>query len=204
MHAPLMRRDINLQYYQHYKLSLVFTGHMIDAPGRLSPRFPPEMERPAANAIRAEIRSAIRAGGGSLVGFASGACGGDILFHEICQAEGIPTHLVLPFEPQAFLKRSVLGAPTGDWDKRFRRLWERLDQRHREVLDVEGPDPFGACNDAMLRMAQAQSESVELLALWDGADASKPGGTAAFAEKVQKSGGKVCHIDTRTLFVAAT
>jgi hypothetical protein len=195
-----MSHDIDSQHCQPYKLSLVFTGHMIDAPGRIPPRFPPEMEHRAADAIRAQVRSALRASGGSLVGFASGARGGDILFHEVCLAERVPTHLVLPFEPQRFLKRSVLGARTGDWGKRFKSLWRRLSQTHRHVLEGEGPDPFGACNDAMFMMAQEQGESVELLALWDGAGAAKPGGTAAFAERVRKSGGKVCQINTQILF----
>jgi hypothetical protein len=186
-----------------HRLGLVFTGHMIDAPGRKSPRFSPEMERLAADAIRAEVRAAHNISNGSLIGFASGARGGDILFHEICLAEGIPTRLVLPFDAEAFLTRSVCGVTTGSWETRFRRIWDQLGPAGRLVLDLgKAKDPFGACNDAMLTMVRAQSESIELLALWDGAGTSKLGGTAAFVERVRSTRGNVRHIDSRTLLAA--
>jgi hypothetical protein len=185
------------------KLGLVFTGHMIDAPGRQPPRFPLEMEQLAAEAIRAEVRAAHDISNGSLIGFASGARGGDILFHEICLAERIPTRLVLPFDAEAFLTRSVRGVTSGNWEARFRRIWDQLGPAGRLVLDLGSEkDPFGTCNDAMLTMARAQSESVELLALWDGAGTSKLGGTAAFVERVRSTGGNVRHIDSRTLLAA--
>ncbi len=85
------------------RLALLFTGHMTDAPDRPRPRFPPDMEAAAADAILAEIRMARKRCGGSLIGIASDARGGDILFHEACAAEGIATRMVLPFAVEAFL-----------------------------------------------------------------------------------------------------
>jgi hypothetical protein len=196
--------DDNQQSHSGFhKLGLVFTGHMIDTPDRKSPRFPPKMECLTGEAIRAEVRAAYNISNGSLVGFASGARGGDILFHEICLVEGISTHLVLPFDAEAFLTRSVRGVTTGDWETRFRRIWDKLGPAGRLVLDLgKEKDPFGACNDAMLTMASAQAEHIELLALWDGAGSSKLGGTAAFVERVRSTGANVRHIDSRTLLAA--
>jgi hypothetical protein len=59
---------------------VLFSGHMVDAPGREKPRFPPNKEPVAAHAIAAALDElAIRASDLCICG---GACGGDILFAE--------------------------------------------------------------------------------------------------------------------------
>jgi len=182
-----------------FDTAIVFTGHMVDLPERSTPRFPPEMEPLAAEAIREQLAQA-RAQQGALIGIASGARGGDILFHEACAALGIPTRLVLPFHPDKFLDASVRGIPDSDWEVRFRALWRAKAGGGRIVLDLDdAPDPFGDCNAAMLAMAHKVAAQVMLLALWDGQGAVKQGGTAAFAEKVREDGGTVVQIDTNAL-----
>jgi hypothetical protein len=183
-----------------YDTAILFTGHMVDLPGRPKARFLSRTEPLAAEAIRAEISRIRKFSGGPLLGIASGARGGDILFHEACHALGIPSHLVLPFGREAFLDRSVRGVETGDWEARFKALWRRLSPANRVVLKLAGADdPFGRCNEAMLAMAKNMARHVELLALWDGADAGKPGGTGAFVDHVRADGGHVTQIDTKTL-----
>src|SRR5262245_27530751 len=119
-------------------VSLLFTGHMIDLPERKEPRFPPSLEEPARAAIAAEIeRWRTRA---SLQGFASGARGGDILFHEECRKRGIETVVVLPFEPEQFVQRSVEGIPGSDWPARFWRLWRETPGERRFVLGLPDAD----------------------------------------------------------------
>jgi hypothetical protein len=103
-------------------LSLVFTGHMVDLPGRSPPRFPPEL----VDAARAEIERRVTrirkaAAKNSIKGFASLARGGDILFHEICRSFGFGTVVVLTFSPDHFLKTSVEGAEGGGWPQRFQK-----------------------------------------------------------------------------------
>ena len=56
----------------------LFSGHMIDAKGRPTPRFPPEKEPIAATAI-AQTLNELSAGPEDL-GITQGACGGDLLF----------------------------------------------------------------------------------------------------------------------------
>jgi hypothetical protein len=187
-----------------YKRGLVFTGHMTDAPGRAVPRFPPGLERRAAAALRSHIRAARAAANGSLMAISSGARGGDILFQEVCRAEGVPAWLVLPFSPDVFLAGSVRGVRRGGWIKRFWRLWDETSPDRRAVLELDGnPDPYGACNTVMLDMARSYADDVELLALWDGEGAEKPGGTAAFAEATRAAGGHVVQIDIRQLLEAS-
>ena len=182
-----------------FDTAIVFTGHMVDLPERATPRFPPAMEPLAAEAIRARLAD-FRGGGAHLIGIASGARGGDILFHEACAALSIPTRLVLPFHPDKFLDASVRGVPDSDWEVRFEAIWRAKPDGARTVLDLDDAlDPFGACNDAMLAMARDAAARVVLLALWDGAGAVKQGGTAAFAEQVRGAGGEMIQIDTKAL-----
>lgn len=181
-------------------MALIFTGHMIDLPDRTTPRFPPRLEAQAAAVIRNQIDVFKRNSHSSIIGIAGGARGGDILFHEICSASGVPTILVLPFNREAFLDRSVRGVETGHWEERFQSLWHHLGSDACIVLELEdAPDPFGACNGEMLAIAQKLGKTVELLALWDGKNAGKPGGTSRFVDTVLRTGGNVTRIDPATL-----
>lgn len=167
-------------------IALVFTGHMTDLPDRKAPRFPPSLEGAARDAIGAELdKLKTRAIAG---GFASGARGGDILFHEECRRRGIPTTIVLPFHPDRFVKSSVEGAEGGDWVRRFRVLWEQTPAPARLVLDLPATDEaFAACNERLLDLARRQG-SVHLVALWDGKGGDGPGGTADMVRQAGESG----------------
>ena len=89
----------------------LFSGHMIDAPDRASPRFPPDKEGIAARRIAAAL-DALGAGPGDLA-LAQGASGGDLLFLEACKVRGVRLLLMLPFAEPAFIKRSVRPATDG-------------------------------------------------------------------------------------------
>lgn len=156
--------------------SIVFSGHMIDLPDRKISRFRAEDEPEAAEKIGAALRTVKNAAGNHLIGIASGARGGDILFHERCRHLGIPTHMILPLPPDEFIDRSVTGTATGNWEARFRELWEGTDQERRSIVDKSGMDPFIACNNAILELANRHSP-FHLIALWDGEKSDGQGGT---------------------------
>ena len=63
---------------------LVFAGHRIDSQTREEPRFPANKEDEARRAIKGVVEKELGRVKGKLVGFAGGASGGDILFHEVC------------------------------------------------------------------------------------------------------------------------
>ena len=195
LHAPAAKA------MKPYKLALIFTGHMIDLPDRELPRFPPAMERLATTAIRQRIAYAKRAAHGSVVGIASGARGGDILFLEACRKAGLDIRIVLPFPPEKFLETSVRGVAGADWERRFTDLWRTLSPSQREALRVpKGTNPYDFCNRRMLSLAAQLAGRLRLIALWDGKDKEpKPGGTASFVELARRSGGRFVHIDTETL-----
>jgi hypothetical protein len=94
-----------VQVDQSPKNVVLFSGHMIDAPDRRTPRFPPDKERTAAAAI-AQTLEDIGAAGGDL-SISGGACGGDLLFAEACIARDMALELYIPFDEPTFLANSV-------------------------------------------------------------------------------------------------
>ena len=159
---------------------LVYTGHMIDAPGRAQPRFEPGMEA----AVRAQIQARIEAVA-PVASYGSAACGADILCLECVRDLGGEIHIILPFRVEDFRKSSVELRPEGNWGKRFERLLEDAD----EVLVVSEKPPDGMTSTyeyanliltglARLR-AQMLDTSLQGLAIWDGQESGEPGGTAS-------------------------
>jgi class 3 adenylate cyclase len=94
---------------------VVFTGHMLDIPGRSPARFPAELESAVAAAI-AERVDAMGVG----FGYCSAACGSDLLFIEALLARAAQVHITLPFEREDFIATSVAFAGS-NWIERFER-----------------------------------------------------------------------------------
>lgn len=171
--------------------AIVFTGHMIDAPGRKAERFPARAEDAAREAILRAVEGLIVAGR-EPVGIAGGASGGDLLFHEVCAGLGVPTRLRLALPVEEYLKASV--APAGEeWVVRFHALVERLGAEGMRVLNESvllpewltgGAETEGAevnvwarTNLWMVNEAIGIAPHRTLLALWDGKAGDGPGGT---------------------------
>lgn len=175
---------------------VVFAGHMIDQPGRASPRFPPQLERAVQDAIRQRLE---RSDAG--VGFASAACGADILFLEAIMGRGGEAHVVLPYDRDQFKKESVECASGAGWGERY----ERVLRRAAEVRTAsehrleDGSVTYDYANLLLLglaaiRAAQLETELVPL-AVWDRRPGDGPGGTAATVQRWRKLGQKVEVID---------
>jgi hypothetical protein len=187
--------------------TLLFTGHRIDTPGRARPRFPPDREDVARQAIRQAVERELQRPGGVAGGIAGGASGGDILFHEICAELGIPTRLFLALPKNQFIEESVRPAG-GNWRERFDRLIETLPQRVLAESNelpawlVEKPD-YGIWqrnNLWMLYNALAQGgEDVTLIALWNGERGDGPGGTGDLVERAKGRHAEATILDTRVL-----
>jgi hypothetical protein len=169
--------------------AVIFTGHMIDAPGRKVARFPARAEGAARDAIRTSLRGVIDAqsSGGTTVGIAGGASGGDLLFHEKCNELSIPTLLRLALPIEQYIEASVAPAG-GDWMRRFHALIERLGPDAVRVLDDSVVLPESLTGGAELNIWQrtnlwmvdeaiAIAPQRTLLALWDGEAGDGPGGT---------------------------
>jgi hypothetical protein len=90
---------------------ILFTSHMLDAPSRDKDkaRFPntPEAVAAARKMIEKVVKEEMNEDGGVSFGLAGGACGSDILFHEVCNALNIPTQLLLALPEAQFQAESV-------------------------------------------------------------------------------------------------
>lgn len=178
----------------------VFTGHLMDAPGRPQPRFTPAME-PAAAARIAQVLDDEGAGPQDL-GLTQGAAGGDLLFAEACIARGVALRLLLPKPEAEFIEASLRSVLLGeDWVARYRAVCAALagPPQQPAPADASTGDPYERCNRLLLDTAWArQPQAVCLIALWDGQD-GPAGGTAHMVERMRERGGRVVWIDTRTL-----
>ena len=96
---------------------VVFSGHMIDEPGRTIPRFPPEIESQVYQAIRDRLIKL-----DARLGYASAACGSDLLFLEALSELQGEAHIVLPHEREHFIKESVDIIPGSIWSQRFEQV----------------------------------------------------------------------------------
>lgn len=180
---------------------LLFSGHMVDAPDRPTPRFPLD-KVPLAEAEIATALDQLSVGPDDLA-LTQGASGGDLIFAEACQARGIRLQLMQPFPEAEFIERSVVPA-AGDWRSRFYAVNAKLTQSIRCMPKELGPskrDPYERCNLWLLYTALAHGpEKVRFVCLWNGGDGDGPGGTADMMEEVKKRTGQVVWLDTRRLW----
>lgn len=182
----------------------LFSGHMIDAPGRPTPRFPAEKEAAAAQKI-AEVLNQLGAGPDDLV-LTQGACGGDLLFTEACQQRGVKVQWLQPFNEPEFIQKSVVCS-SEVWRERYMMAKAKLNLGIRSAPEQLGPSPAGVnpyerCNLWLLYTALSYGiEKVRFVCLWDGGGGGGdgPGGTAHMYEEVNRRTGRVTRIDTRNL-----
>jgi hypothetical protein len=188
--------------------ALLFTGHRVDDPGRTTPRFPPDRVEVARQEIRAAIDAAVARHGEGLIGISGAASGGDILFHEECQARGIATTIFLALPESDYAVESVNSAGP-EWTRRYYQLLEKTPFR---VLQPSKELPKWLAHRAdytvwqrnnlwMLHNALANgSRRVTLIALWNGKEGDGPGGTADMVDQITRRGGEVVRIGLDTIF----
>jgi hypothetical protein len=182
----------------------LFSGHMVDAPGRAQPRLPPAKLPQAADALR-RVLDAQGAGAGDLL-LTQGAAGGDLLCAEACLERGVRVQLLLPLPEPEFIERSVLPSADGDrWRERYLALKAALPTPPRAMPEELGPLPSGAnaferCNLWLLDTAMAYGpDKLCFICLWDGGGGDGPGGTAHLYREAMHRTGQAIWIDTRTL-----
>lgn len=179
---------------------VVFTGHMMDKPGRPVARFPREAESQVARRIAEELEELQ-----GVCGYASAACGGDLLFHEAMLRRGGEVHVVLPCPREEFQEACVDIAPDSRWSERFEEIMARA--ASVEVLsDQCASDNAMAsecCNRVVLGLgtmkAKAANIPISILALWDGRPGDAIGGTHSMMEFCRAQNRSVRVIDMLAL-----
>lgn len=180
---------------------ILFTGHMIDAKDRQTPRFPAHKEEKARREIKLRLFHQKLIMESPLQGIASGACGGDILFHEICAQLGIPSEIYLPVPPEKFKKGSVSFAGK-QWDERFDKLLKQLPYYvlPENKGDAVSMNIYERTNEWMLEKALVNGgKNMSLIALWDGGGGDGKGGTKGMINMVREKGAAVGIIDIRKI-----
>ena len=180
---------------------LLFSGHMIDAPGRKQPRFPADKELIARDAIVDTLTQA-GAGPGDLA-ICGAACGGDLIFAEACLARDMRLELYIPFDQPTFLANSVDFADA-NWHERF--LAAKAKATLHVMLDELGPlqpgeEPYARNNMWMLESAaRFGPEKIVFVCLWDGQGGDGPGGARHFMEEAARKTDRIYWLDTRRLW----
>jgi hypothetical protein len=183
------------------KQVLLFSGHMIDAPDRTTPRFSPDKESVAAAAI-ANTLAEIGANPGDLA-ICGGACGGDLLFAEACLARDMRLELYIPFDEATFLANSVDFA-NANWHDRY------LAAKSKATLHVM-PDELGPLladenryerNNLLMLQSAARfgDEKVAFICLWNGQGGDGPGGAQHFMDEAGRKTKRIYWLDTRKLW----
>ena len=168
---------------------VLFAGHLTDLPGRTVPRFPEQAVGLVSERITALLEECAPQRSVPLIGFASAARGGDLLFLEAMRARGDEFHVVLPSDAASFRLYSVeaADAPNG-WGARFDRILEAatsvwtLPAGSGELT----ADLFAYGNQILHGLALQKAREFELddahlltLAVWDGRPGDGVGGTAS-------------------------
>ena len=163
----------------------VFSGHMVDLPGRREPRFPDTTETREAlhHAIRQRLAD-------ERIQFAvcSAACGSDLIFIDEMFRAGGEVHVVIPWPRDQFIQSSV--APGGAyWQGEFARLLEQVSSISyltQQTLPDEDGIAFEFCNRCIngfaMQRARALGAEIVPIAVWDGRTGDGVGGAQSFVE----------------------
>jgi hypothetical protein len=163
---------------------IALAGRRIDAADAPVARFP----LAAVDRVREQIAALFREVGASkLVG--SGACGADLLAHEVADAMQIAHWMILPFASDRFRSVSVTDRP-GDWGPAYDKQLALVEATGTLItLPGSGDDThdFAEVNAAIVQkaldLAGAQgSDGVLAVLVWDGASRGPDDLTAAFGE----------------------
>jgi hypothetical protein len=173
---------------------------MIDQPDRKLPRFPPEREAEIKEKIKQAVQEEMaNAGDNKIMGIAGGACGGDILFHEVCKELDVKTQLYLALPADQFIAESVAFAGS-NWVERFYSLYNSLD-RHVLSQTKELPNWLQTRQDYSiwernnLWMLHSSlvcgGANMSMIAVWNGKTGDGTGGTEHMMSEAKNRGAAV-------------
>ena len=158
---------------------------------------------PASNVglVESRLRELFETRGARIL-VAAGACGADLIAHDVARSLSMRRVMVLPFAPTVFREDSVVDRGT-EWGPSFDELLADAHGRGNEVLELDASRDATAyyeTNEAILDRAIAlgASEGLPVLAVivWDDAPRGPDDITAAFANSAQARGLELLTIST--------
>jgi hypothetical protein len=189
---------------------ILFTGHMIDPPGTAPPRFPDTIRDRARQAIFDKVHQEISRTEGAVVAIASGASGGDLLFHDVCEQLAIKHRLLLPLPSDRFRNESV--SPAGRyWEVQFDELLKKdpdppyLTNSSDLPIWLSMKTDYSTWQRANLWLLQEAlvtgARNLTLISLWDGVKTQGIGGTHHMRMVAQDCGAALVTIYTTDLLL---
>lgn len=167
---------------------LVFTGHMIDTAERTTARFPAQNEELVKQTLQSFVLESK-----ALWGYASAACGADILFLEAMQQFELETNIILPYQEEIFIKKSVtrnnpILVEKTSWEQRFQQVKHYTESQagvhlwNSSIQFFEGSNLYYRYANlviyglALIKTKQLDSRLLHL-AVWNGEKNDDVGGT---------------------------
>ena len=170
----------------------IFSGHMIDRPGRKIPRFPAYAEEQ----VRSELAEIIRKRN-IRIAFCSCACGGDILFLEEVLKAGGECFIVPPLPMEATISGSVDIIPGANWKERLFNIFKNdnvfvFEPECDEIGVDDDAIVYDFTNRYILGIAVFRSQTMHFplfgVTVWNGEKSGLTGGTdSAIAHWQQKN-----------------
>lgn len=183
--------------------TFLFTGHMIDRPGRQFKRFPSGLEAEVRRQIDL-VLDKLEADGNDQAFLAGAACGGDIIFIEACLERGLKVNIHLPLPEPLYIKQFVSFGGE-QWVERYYSLrnhpeveihfqGERLGKMKKGDHLYERNNRWALYSSLVLGI-----DKVRLIALWDGKAGSQQDldGTLVYhmVNQMGRMGGIVVHLN---------
>lgn len=130
----------------------------------------------------------------------SAACGADLLALSVATEMNLESHIILPFEPKAFLETSVIDRP-GEWEEIY---WGAINlakaKGNLKVLmgQVDRDSSYSAVTLEIIRLtvSLAQSSTPLGVAIWDGRSRGPNDATEDFRNKAASSGFQIIDLPT--------
>ncbi len=184
----------------------LFVGHPAVAGAAADDAHLPADKLETAKAQIAELLGEL-GGGADDLGLTQGACGGDLLFTEVCQAQGIRVSWLQP-QREADFTRHMAGDSDSSCHERYLEARQKLGRPILSMPQELGELPAETdydyrrerCNLWLLNTALAWGpQKVQFICLWNGSPSDGPGGMARLYEEISRRTGQVHWIDTRNL-----
>lgn len=162
---------------------VVFSGQMIDKPGKQISVFTNEMEDSVREVISRYVEKL-----DALIAYSSASCGSEIIFLEEVLKRGGEINIVLPFLNQDFMENNV-GYAGPRWEKRFEKLLTKAKTVTYAADDrYLGHDMlYRFCNQIMHGAAAIRSNFLttrpHLLVLWESREEYQAGGPSDFIDQ---------------------
>jgi hypothetical protein len=157
---------------------VLVSGHLVDAPDRPEPRFPPSRVPWVASRVR-EAFEDWHVGSGTTI-ICGGARGADIIAAEVGHIRGAHVMLCLALPPAEFERQSV-DLPGTDWGERFRRLLSVAEVQELPTSAGDAGEPtigdqvFARANEWMVDLARRIDARPHALIVWDGMSSAVTG-----------------------------